>query len=94
MMNEARFSEWEDFKSKKTIRLTGIDIQAIHHGVSRSLKHITVRGSMAASGQHVISYIITSQESDDLQGELRKKGIECAAEFEIKAENSVTAVLT
>jgi hypothetical protein len=50
--------------------------QTIHHGVNRNLQHVTVITCIAASGEHVISYIITSQESDDLQGALRSKGVE------------------
>jgi cobalamin biosynthesis Co2+ chelatase CbiK len=48
----------------------------IHHGVKRNLKHVTVITCVAASGEHVISDMITSQESGDLREALRKKGIE------------------
>jgi hypothetical protein len=50
--------------------------QTVHHGVNWNLKHITVITCVAASGEHAISYIITSQESDHLREVLRKKGIE------------------
>jgi hypothetical protein len=75
-MNEAGVLEWEDRKSKKIVVSTAMDRQTIHHGVNRNLKHITVIACVAASGEHVIPYIITSQESDHLLEALKKKGIE------------------
>jgi hypothetical protein len=55
---------------------TAMSSQTIHHGANRTLNHITVIACIAASGEHVIPYIITSQESDDLQRALRSKGVE------------------
>jgi hypothetical protein len=69
-------SEWEDRKSKKVVQPAAMGGQTIHHGVNRNLKHITIRTCVAASGEHVIPCIITSQESDDLREALRKKVID------------------
>jgi hypothetical protein len=52
-------SEWEDRKSKKAVARTAMGSQTIHHGVHRKLKHITVITCVAASGEHVIPYIVT-----------------------------------
>jgi hypothetical protein len=67
----------KDPKSNKVVVPTVMSRQTIPHGVERNLKHIMVERCVAASGEHVIPYIITLQESDDLRGALRKKGIEC-----------------
>jgi hypothetical protein len=48
----------------------------IHYRVNRNLKHITVITEVTASGEHVVPYIITFQESDDLREALRKKAME------------------
>jgi hypothetical protein len=70
---EVGVSEWENRKPKKVVVPTAMGTQPINHGV---LTHIPVITCVAASGEHVIPYIITSQESDDLREALRKKGIE------------------
>jgi hypothetical protein len=43
-----------DRKSKKVVMPTVMGDQAIHSGVNRNLKHITVITCVAASGEHVI----------------------------------------
>jgi hypothetical protein len=50
--------------------------RTIHHGVNRNLKHITVITCVAASGEHVIPDVRTSQEFADLREAPRDKGIE------------------
>jgi hypothetical protein len=69
-------SEWEDLTSKKAVVSNDMGNETIHHGVNRNLKQITVITCLAGSGEHVILYIITSQESDDLREQLKKNGIE------------------
>jgi hypothetical protein len=66
-LDEVGVSEWEDRKSKKAVVSTAMSSQKIHHGVNRTLKHIMVMTCVAASGKHVIPYIIRSQGSDDLR---------------------------
>jgi hypothetical protein len=56
----------------------------IHHGVSENLKHITIVACLAASGEHVIPYVIRSQESDNLRQGLSKKGIEFRRHLRLK----------
>jgi hypothetical protein len=75
-LNEIGVSESEDRKSKKVVVPSLMSSQRTHHGVNRSLKHITVITCVAARGEYVLPYIIMFQESDDLREALRKKGIE------------------
>jgi hypothetical protein len=63
----------EDRQSKKSVMLTAMGGQAIHHGVNRNLRHVAVIMCVAASGKHRIPCIITSQESDYFREVLRKK---------------------
>jgi hypothetical protein len=74
-LDEVGVSEWEDRKSKKVVVPLAMSSQIIHREVNRNLKHITVITCIATSGEHVIPYAITSQESDDLRKALRNKGI-------------------
>jgi hypothetical protein len=76
ILEEVGVSESEDRKSKHIGAPSAVSSQTIHHGANRNLKHIAVITCVAASGEYVIPYTITSQESDDLRETLRKKGIE------------------
>jgi hypothetical protein len=75
-LDEVGVSEWEDCKSKKVVVPPAMSSQTIHHRANRNLKYIMVITCISVSGELVIPYIITSQESDDLREALTKKGIE------------------
>jgi hypothetical protein len=74
-LEEIGVLEWEDRKSKKVVILSAMSRQTIRYGFNRNLKHITAITCAAASGEHVIPNIITSQESDDLREAPRKKAL-------------------
>jgi hypothetical protein len=69
--DEVGISDWEDRKTKKVIAILGMLGQTIHHGVSRSVKHISVIACMSAVGESFIPYIVTSQISSTFQEHLK-----------------------
>jgi hypothetical protein len=49
--------------------------QTIHHGVSRTVKHISVIVCMPTAGASLLPYIVTSQNSPVVQEHLNKQGV-------------------
>lgn len=75
-LDEVGASEWEDRKSKRVVVPAEMGDQPIHHGINRNLKHITIVTCVAASGEHLIPYVVTSQDAESLRTDLKKRGIE------------------
>jgi hypothetical protein len=47
-LHQVKVFDWEDHKEKKVIVRTMMDGQTIHHGISRSVKHISVIARITA----------------------------------------------
>jgi hypothetical protein len=82
-LDEVGVSDWEDRKSKRVVVPAALNGQTIHHGINRNLKHITVVTCVAASGEYLIPYIVTSQDSSALRPDLQARGIEFHRHLEI-----------
>jgi hypothetical protein len=75
-LDKVGVSEWEDRKPKRVVIPTSLIGRTNHHGVNRNLKHVTIVTCLAAGEEHLISYMITSQDSPALQDDLKWHGIE------------------
>jgi hypothetical protein len=62
-LDEIGASEWEDRKTRPVVFPPSLRSQTIHHGVNRNPKHVTIVTCVAASGEHLIPYLLTSQDS-------------------------------
>jgi hypothetical protein len=74
-LDEVGMSEWEDRKEKKVIIPMTMDGQTIHHGISRSVRHISVIACISAGGESLTSFIVTSQISDGIRKRLMDRGV-------------------
>jgi hypothetical protein len=83
-LDEVGVSEWEDRKPKRVVISTSVIGQTIHHGVNRNPKHVTIVTCVAASGEHLIPYLITPQDSPALHDDLERHGIEFDRHLTIK----------
>jgi hypothetical protein len=83
-LDELGVSEVEDRKPKHAVIPTSPSGQTIHHGVNRNLKHVRIVACVAASVEHVIPYLITSQDSPALQDDSKRHGIEFGRHMIIK----------
>jgi hypothetical protein len=70
-------------KSNRVIVQAALNDQTINHGINRNLKDITVVTCVEASGEYLIQYVVTSQDSSAFQFELQKLGIEFHGHLEI-----------
>jgi hypothetical protein len=52
--------EWEDRKEKKVIIALKMDGQTIHHGESRSVRHISVIACISAGRESFTPFLLTS----------------------------------
>jgi hypothetical protein len=78
-LDEVGISDWEDRKTKKVIVPA-----AIHDGVSRNVKHISVMACVLAAGESLLHYTVTLQNSPTVQEHLRKQGVRFGRDFALK----------
>jgi hypothetical protein len=72
---EVGISDWKDCKTRKVLVPTTMLGQTIHHGISRTVKHISVIACISAAGESLIPYMITSQDSASVREQLKKHGV-------------------
>jgi hypothetical protein len=58
---------------------------AMHHGISRKVKHIWVIACVSAAGESLTPYIITSQDSPSVRGQLKKHGVRNGTDLIMKS---------
>jgi hypothetical protein len=80
-LDEVGMSEWEDRKQKKMIVSTTMIGEPIHHGVSRSVKHISVISCVSAAGESLTPFIMTSQMSDNILKRLMSRVVRMEVDF-------------
>jgi hypothetical protein len=74
-LDEVGMSEWEDRKEKKVIIPMTMDGQTIHHGASKSVRHISVIAYINAGEESLTPFIVISQISDDIRKRLMGHGV-------------------
>jgi hypothetical protein len=74
-LDEVVMSEWEDRKEKKVIVSMTMDDQTIHHGGSRSVKHMSIIACIIAGGESMTPFVVTSQISDGIRKRLMSRGV-------------------
>jgi hypothetical protein len=83
-LGEIGISDLEECKTNKVIHLGATFRQAIHHGVSRNVKHISVIAYLSAAGESLFHYIMTSQNAPTRQKHLKKQGVRFRRDFALK----------
>jgi hypothetical protein len=63
-LDEVGISDWEDRKRKTVMVPATLSGQAIHHEISRTVKHISVIACISAARESLAPYTITSQAPD------------------------------
>jgi hypothetical protein len=80
-LDQVGMSEWEDRKVKKVIVLMTMDGQTMHHGASRSVKHISVIACITAGGESLTPFLVISQISEGIRKRMMSRGVRLAVNF-------------
>jgi hypothetical protein len=80
-LDKVGMSEWEDRKEKKVTVPMTTDGQTIHHGASRSVKHISVIACITVGGESLTHFIVISQISDSVRKRLMSRGVRLEVNF-------------
>jgi hypothetical protein len=83
-LDEVGISDWEDRKTKSVLVPRSMADQAVHHKVSRKLKHVSVIACVSAAGESLMPYIVTSQDSTRIREQLKKSGVRFGTDFILK----------
>jgi hypothetical protein len=83
-LDEVGMSEWEDCKEKKVIIPLTMDGQTIHHGVSRSVRHISVIAYIAAGGEPLTPFVVASHISDGIRKRLTGRGVRLGVDLVLR----------
>jgi hypothetical protein len=83
-LDEVCMSEWEDRKEKKVIIPMTMDGQAMHHGASRSVRHIPLIAYISAGRESLTPFIVTSQFSDGIRKRLMNRGVLLGVDFVLR----------
>jgi hypothetical protein len=59
--------------------------QAMHHRISRKLKHISVIVCVSSAGESLTPYIITSQDAPSVREQLKKRGVRFGTDLIMKS---------
>jgi hypothetical protein len=84
-LDEVGISDWEDRKTKIVIVPPTMRGQAIHHEISRTVKHISVIACVSAAGESFTPYIITSQAPTSVQERLKKEDVRFGTDFVLRS---------
>jgi hypothetical protein len=84
-LDEICISDWEDRKTRKVAVRAMTRGQAMHHGISRTVKHISVIACVGAAGESLIAYMIASQDSASVREQLKQDGVRFGAKFVLKS---------
>jgi hypothetical protein len=84
-LDKVGISDWEDRKLKRVLIPATILDQTIHHGISRTVKHIPVIACVFAVWKSLTPYMITSQDSASVREQLKKQGVQFGADFVSKS---------
>jgi hypothetical protein len=82
-LDEVGISDWEDRKTKTRTVIVPATMrgQAIHHEISRTVKHISVIACVFATAESLTLYIITSKATTLVKERLKKKGVRFGTDF-------------
>jgi hypothetical protein len=83
-LDEIGTSEREDRKEKKVNIQMTMDRQMMHHGASRSVKHISVIACITAGGESLTHFIVISQISDGIRKKLMSRGVRLGVDFVLR----------
>jgi hypothetical protein len=83
-LDKVDISEWEDRKTKNVIVFVLVIGQIIHHKITRNLKHLFVIVCVSATGENLIPYTVTSQDSPTIRVQLKKCNIRFDTDFILK----------
>jgi hypothetical protein len=83
-LDEVGMSEWEDRKPKKVVVPITMIGQPIHHGASRSVRHISLIACVSAAGESLTPFIVTSQMSDNIVKRLMSRGVRLGVDFQLR----------
>jgi hypothetical protein len=84
-LDEVSISDWEDRKTKTVIVRAAMRGQTIHHEISRTVKHISVKSCIFTAGESFTPYIITSQSPTSVQEWLKKEGVRFGTDFVLRS---------
>jgi hypothetical protein len=87
-LDKVSISNWEDRKTTTVLVPTTMHRQMIHHGISRTIKHISVTACVSAAGESLALYMTTSQDSVSVREELKKHGVRPGAHFVLESNNN------
>jgi hypothetical protein len=74
-LNEIGISDWEDRKMRNVVVMATMRGQMIHHGISRTVKHISVIAYVSAACESPTPYIISSEDCALVQEQLKKHDV-------------------
>jgi hypothetical protein len=74
-LDEVGISDWEDRKSKKVVVPRTAATQTVHHGISRSLKHLSIITCISAGGACLSRYMLSSQATGPVIRSLERTGV-------------------
>jgi hypothetical protein len=83
-LDEIGISESEDRIERKVSVPSTMRDEKIFHGIHRGLKHISVAACISASGDHIISFVISSQVSDAVVWKLKIDGFRIRTQIILK----------
>ena len=86
-LDEVGISDWEDRKSKRVVVPITAEGQTVHHGVSRSLKHLSIVTCISAGGQCLTPYMVTSQASQPVRHRLSATGLQIGTHLILQQRN-------
>jgi hypothetical protein len=80
-------NEWEDRVERKVIVSSAMRKQKIFHGIHRRLKHISVVTCISAGGDHMIPFLVSSQETDAVVRKLKTEGFRIGIDMILKKQD-------
>jgi hypothetical protein len=86
-LEEVGISDWEDRKTKTNTVIVPATMrgQAIHHEISRTVKHTSVIACISTAGESLTPYIITSQTPTSVQERPQKEGVRSGTDFVLRS---------
>jgi hypothetical protein len=83
-LEEVGISAWEDRKTKAVIGVATMRGQAVHHGISRTLRHISVVACVSAAGESLTPDMIPSQVLASVLEQLKKHSVRFGFRLEVE----------
>jgi hypothetical protein len=84
-LGEVGIADWEDWKARNVIVPVTMRGQATDQRISRNVNHISVIACVSTSGESLITYTVTSQDSVPVQEQLKKHGVRFGTELILKS---------